>query len=122
MDYEFLAPQRIRFGWGCRREVGRLAAVLGTRAFLVSGSKKLAAGGALDEIEQSLRDAGVIPLRLANISREPEVGNVDAAVTTLRSHGAGARFGAGGYGGSAIDLAKAAAASDEHRGESVYVP
>jgi len=121
LDYEFFAPRRIRFGWGCRREVGTLAAALGTRAFVVSGSRTLAAGGALDEIEQSLRDAGVTPLRIANISREPEVADVDEAVATLRRHGirAGDLVLAVG-GGSAIDLAKAAAAlATNSAGESV---
>ncbi len=111
MDYEFFAPQRIRFGWSCRREIGSLTAGLGRRVFLVSGSQTLAAGGALDEIEQSLRDAGLSTIQLTTIRREPEVEDVDAAVKTLRSQGAGPGdvvLGIGG--GSAIDLAKAASA------------
>ena len=32
LDYDFLAPQRIVFGWGRREEVGPLAATLGRRA------------------------------------------------------------------------------------------
>jgi len=111
IDYEFFAPQRIRFGWGSRREAGKLARSLGTRALIVSGSRRLAAGGLIDEIEASLREAGVTPLRFASISREPEVGDVDDAVTRLRALKAGPGdlvLAIGG--GSAIDLAKAAAA------------
>ncbi len=32
LNYEFLAPQKIVFGWGRRREVGVLARRLGSRA------------------------------------------------------------------------------------------
>jgi alcohol dehydrogenase class IV len=119
--YDFIAPQKIVFGWGRRREVGTLAAVLGRRAFLVEGSRTLAANGTLAEIVDLLGAAGVEVVRLAAITREPEVADVDAAVARLRSD----RAGPGDIlvavgGGSAIDLAKAAAALATNReGDSV---
>ncbi len=33
LSYDFLAPPRIVFGWGRRREVGMLGRTLGRRAF-----------------------------------------------------------------------------------------
>lgn len=110
-SYNFLAPPRIAFGWRRRHEAGALAQTLGTRAFLVTGSRTLESQGTLAEISESLRQAGVEPVPVASISREPLVEDVDGAVAVLR------RLGAGGGdlvlavgGGSAIDLAKAAAA------------
>ncbi|MEX2120489.1 MAG: iron-containing alcohol dehydrogenase [Pirellulales bacterium] len=111
LAYDFLAPGRIVFGWGRRREAGRLAAKLGRRAFLVEGSRTLRANGVLDELAAALRAQGVEPVPLAMSTREPQVEDVDDAAACLRDAGAsqGDLLLAIG-GGSAIDLAKAAAA------------
>ena len=54
MTYDLLLPRRIVFGWGRRREVGDWAATLGRRAWIVSGSRTLAAKGELDELAAHL--------------------------------------------------------------------
>ena len=41
MRFDFVAPARTLFGWGRRAEVGPLAASLGRRAWLVTGSRTL---------------------------------------------------------------------------------
>jgi alcohol dehydrogenase class IV len=121
LSYEFFAPGRIVFGWGRRAETGTLAASLGRRAFIVCGSRTLFATGVFDELTQFLDEAGVQSVQLATVSREPEVDDVDAVVNSLREHDAGdgdLLLAVGG--GSAIDLAKAAAALATNRhGESV---
>ncbi|MGE5194024.1 MAG: iron-containing alcohol dehydrogenase [Deltaproteobacteria bacterium] len=111
MTFDFVAPSRIVFGWGRRREAGGLARSLGRRAFIVCGSRTLELSGVIHEIIESLRDAGVESIRTEMISREPLVEDVDRSVASLRKH----RAGAGDLllaigGGSAIDLAKAAGA------------
>lgn len=108
--YDFLTPRKIVFGWGKRAELGRLAASLGRRAWIVSGSRTLECNGTLDQLREYLTDAGVAAEHLLTISREPEVADVDHAVAGLRGHvGAGDMVIAVG-GGAAIDLAKAVAA------------
>ncbi|MBC7815566.1 MAG: iron-containing alcohol dehydrogenase [Planctomycetaceae bacterium] len=109
--YDFFAPQRIVFGWGRRSEIGTLAKSLGSRAFVISGSRTLDANGTLDELCRSLTNSGVTVERLATQTREPEVADVDVATTRLRDIGlqAGDMLIAIG-GGSAIDLAKAVSA------------
>ncbi len=111
MHYDFFAPPRIVFGWGRRVEIGSLAKSLGTRAFVVSGSRTLDSNGILDDLCRSLRAAGVAVERLTTQTREPEVADVDFAVARLREIGTrdGDLIIAIG-GGSAIDLAKAVAA------------
>ena len=91
--------------------VGGLARSLGKRAFVVCGSRTLERNGALGEIVQSLRAAGVDTVPVETISREPLVEDVDRSVSFLRENfaGAGDLLVAIG-GGSAIDLAKAAGA------------
>ncbi|MBI2825349.1 MAG: iron-containing alcohol dehydrogenase [Planctomycetia bacterium] len=110
--YDFLPPPRIVFGWGRRREVGAIARTLGDRrAFLVLGSRTLAGSGVMQEIEQSLYDAGLQPLQATTISREPEIDDVDHLVRWLREeHATRDDVLVAIGGGSAIDLAKAAGA------------
>lgn len=116
LSYDFVAPSRIVFGWGRRSEAGRLARELGRRAFVVCGSRTLEASGAIEELLAGLRSVGLEVVRLGTISHEPLVSDVDEA--TGRLHQAGVRDGdlllAIG-GGSAIDLAKAAAALATNR-------
>ncbi|MBN2022881.1 MAG: iron-containing alcohol dehydrogenase [Pirellulales bacterium] len=116
LDYDFLAPGRIVFGWGRRREVGALAAELGRRAWIVRGSRTLKRQGLIEEIGQTLRAARVEPIELETLSREPEVADVDRASAELIDRGAapGDLLLAVG-GGAAIDLAKAVAAMVTNR-------
>ena len=109
--YDFFAPNRIVFGWGRRTEIGTIARSLGTRAFMVSGSRTLDGNGTLDELSRWMESAGVTVERLATQTREPEVADVDATVARLRESAVrdGDLVVAVG-GGSAIDLAKAVAA------------
>jgi alcohol dehydrogenase class IV len=111
LNYDFLAPPKIVFGWGRRREAGLLARELGRRAFVVCGSRTLDTSGELNNVLASLTREGVATIRLANISHEPEVADVDRAFGRVAEEGAGEGdlvLAIGG--GSAIDLAKAAAA------------
>lgn len=121
LDYEFLAPPRIVFGWGKRRELGTLAQTLGRRAFAVLGSRTLHRHGVWAELAKNLQAAGVEPILTHILSHEPEVADVDHLAATLRkNHAKAGDFLLGIGGGAAIDLAKAAAAlvTNTH-GESV---
>jgi alcohol dehydrogenase class IV len=109
--YDFVAPQRIVFGWGRRREAGVLARSLGRRAFLICGAPVLTEGGVLGQIAEALRAEGVEAVFLETIVREPEVEDVDRVAGVVRTAG----LRAGDFilaigGGAAIDLGKAVAA------------
>ncbi|MSU76913.1 MAG: iron-containing alcohol dehydrogenase [Gemmataceae bacterium] len=111
LDYEFLSPQRIVFGWGRRRELGDIAKTLGQRAFVVLGSRTLERNGSWAELRQRLSDGGITTELLPILSREPTIADVDSVTSYLRSQ----RAGPGDFllaigGGASIDLAKAAAA------------
>ncbi|MCC7086454.1 MAG: iron-containing alcohol dehydrogenase [Pirellulales bacterium] len=114
--YDFLAPPRMVFGWGRRREMGRFAASLGRRAFVVSGSTALERKGILAEVLETVAAAGIEGLHVASLSREPEVADVDRLAADLVENNVGrGDFVIGIGGGSAIDLAKAAAAMATNR-------
>ncbi len=110
-SYDFLSPRQILFGVGRWNETARLAATLGRRAFVVLGSRTLAARGFGDELARLLAEQGVESVPLDFRGHEPEVADVDRATRELRGHGIreGDLLVAVG-GGSAIDLAKAVAA------------
>ncbi len=110
-SYDFLAPSRIAYGWGRWREVGPLAAAVGSRAWIVSGSRSLESAGIVAELHDVLREHRVEPRSLAIAEGEPTVPVVDAAAARLRALGVQASdmiVAIGG--GSAIDLGKALAA------------
>ena len=113
MQYDYLSPRRIVFGWGRRAEAGTIGASLGRRAFLVRGkSGKRAAA----ELADSLSNEGVELVELATLDHEPEVQDVDRASARLHELGAGqGDFLIGLGGGSALDLAKASAAMATNR-------
>ena len=115
-SFDFIAPQRIVFGWGRRREVGQWARTLGRRAWLVCGRQWDPTGAMMAEIAASLRAEGIEPVPLTTLSHEPEVADVDRAAAELR----GRDLGEGDFllavgGGAVIDLAKAAAAMATNR-------
>ncbi len=111
LDYDFVAPRRIIFGWGRRREVGELGRTLGSRAFMICGSRTLMDAGVADEISERLRAEGVEPVSVEVISHEPEVNDVDRVAAEFRQRKVAADdFILAVGGGAAIDLAKAVSA------------
>jgi alcohol dehydrogenase class IV len=110
MQYDFLTPGRVLFGWGRRRELPEIVQGVGSRALLVTGARALEKSGAITELLASLESAGLSARLLGRSSGEPTVSEVDALVARLRQEGvqAGDVIVAVG-GGSAIDLAKAVA-------------
>jgi alcohol dehydrogenase class IV len=111
ISYEFVAPRRIVFGWGRRRQVGELAKTLGRRALIVCGSQFFVDQGILDALSGSLRASGVEPVFVGLLTHEPEVDDVDRAAAQVRAERptVGDMVLAIG-GGAAIDLGKAIAA------------
>lgn len=117
--YDFLAPQQIIFGWGRRRELPQAVQANARRAFVVSGSRTLERQGVLSDLIDDIARQGVDCQHIATISHEPEVSDVDQLVADLIQQQARAGdclLAIGG--GSAIDLAKAAAALVTNRESS----
>jgi alcohol dehydrogenase class IV len=119
LSYDFYAPGRITFGWGRRSELASIVSQYGKRAFVVSGSRTLEASGQLGDLIGQVKSGGFDCEHVTTISHEPEVADVDNLVADLVRRGAGnsdCLVAIGG--GSAIDLAKAAAALVTNRESS----
>jgi len=114
-SYDFVGPRQIVFGWGRRREIGRLAQPIGRRAWMVCGSGTIARSGKLGEIRGLLGEVGIESVELAQLSHEPEVADVDLAAARLSEEFAEGDFLLAVGGGAAIDLAKAVAAMATNR-------
>jgi alcohol dehydrogenase class IV len=121
LNYDFVSPRRVVFGWGKRRDVGILGRTLGKRAFVILGSRQLEARGMFDEVLRWLRQEGIEAVPAGMITREPLVEDVDERVAFLREREPHAGdFVVAVGGGSAIDVAKAAAAlATNVQGDSV---
>ena len=87
LSYDFVAPGRIVFGWGRRREIGQLACQIGRRAWIVCGSNTIARRGLLHEIRDLLHDDMVESVELLRLAHEPEVADVDLAVEQVADAG-----------------------------------
>lgn len=114
--FNFLAPSKIVFGCGRREEIGRWAKDLGRRVLVICGSRTLAASGEVERLTDRLKDEGIEVRPLDDISHEPLVEDVDRCLKRLTAIAAGeGDFILAIGGGSAIDLAKAAAALVNNR-------
>ena len=103
MVFEFATPPRIIFGAGKLREIGPLAAALGRRALVVTGSSSTRAAPLLDALT-----AAAVAYVTFPVSGEPTTDLVRQGVRQARDAGCDMVIGIGG--GSVIDAGKAIAA------------
>ena len=99
-------PTRIRFGRGTRQQLGATAATYGSRIGLVTG-RTMAGGPMADEISRLFDEAGLSVATRVVAATEPDTIAVSAAIEAMTDAGVDVVVAIGG--GSAIDLAKAAA-------------
>lgn len=110
MRFEFATSNRVLFGEGTHVEVGPLAAEMGSRALVVTGSHPQRAQGVLE----SLQKADVFHM-VFSVPHEPTIPLIEEGVEVVRSEGCDVLVGVGG--GSALDAAKALAALSVNPGE-----
>jgi len=103
MQFEFVSAGRILFGAGTVRQAAPMAAELGRKAMLVTGSDPGRAAGLLT----SLVEKGIVALTFA-VSGEPTLDTARQATTAARDARCDLVIGFGG--GSALDIGKIVAA------------
>ncbi len=106
MGFEFSTASRIVFERGSVKKLPALCAGIGRRFIVVAGGS-VRKSGVLDALAQGLKKQGLECIAFERASGEPTVAAVDEAVRAGLDAGADAIIGIGG--GSAMDIAKAAA-------------
>jgi alcohol dehydrogenase class IV len=110
MRFDFATSDRIIFGEGTLSEVGDIAADLGGKALIVTGSGSVPIKGLQSALEQSGIDIAVF-----RVEAEPDIPTVQAAIRLAKKAGCDLVIGYGG--GSTLDTAKAVAAMVTNPGE-----
>ena len=105
---EFRTPGKFIFGVGALSALGEEARRLGARAILVTGRRAMAEAGVTRRCLAILAAAGVDAQLFDQVEPEPDVTTVDRCRQAVREHRAQILIGLGG--GSAMDVAKVAAA------------
>lgn len=100
---KFVAPELV-FGVDARFMAGRYAANLGIKRALLATDTNVIAAGWTEDVEESLRDAGVEFHRFTDISPNPRDREVAAGAAHYREHDCDSIVAVGG--GSVIDCAK----------------
>lgn len=103
MRFEFATATRILFGQGTFKEAAPLAALLGRRALIVTGSTSDHAASLIEQMTSQQIEATTF-----KVSGEPSSETVQAGLKTARENRCEVIIGLGG--GSAIDTGKAIAA------------
>ncbi len=108
----FMVPRKIISGVGSLERLGDEAAGLGTHALLVTGRDALRKAGLERRARGLLEAAGVKVTQCAGVTPDPTVAQADEARDLGRSSQCDLVVGLGG--GSALDVAKAAAGMMHH--------
>lgn len=107
-NFSYYSPTRVVFGRDTHRQVGRLASDNGAgRALVVYGSRRAEESGLLGQVEESLREADVEPVRFGGVVPNPRLSDVRRAIELGRDEDVDFLIAVGG--GSVIDTAKAVA-------------
>ncbi|MEO1440341.1 MAG: iron-containing alcohol dehydrogenase [Chloroflexota bacterium] len=110
MAFEFVTANRIIFGAGKLADLAAIAAELGTRALIVTGSNSERARPLLDILE-----AAGLAVHTLSVAKEPTIQNARDGAELVSVQGVDVVFGFGG--GSAIDAGKAIAALATNGGD-----
>lgn len=106
----------IVFGAGSLAQAPTFAARYGKRCLLVTGTHSLARSGQLAKLEESLQNLGIASTHFT-VDGEPDLALADACTRMARENQCDVVLAIGG--GSAIDVAKAAAALATNGGEAL---
>ena len=118
--FETAPVPRFTSGAGARHQIGALALGLAGKGacVLLVADLGLKATGAINDVRDSLKKAGLKTAVFSDFSPDPTIAKTDAAADVARARGASVVVGLGG--GSALDLAKSVAGIAGAKKSAVY--
>lgn len=106
--FHYQLPTEIVFGEGCIAEIGQLARKVGLHGPLIVTDRGVRATGIVDRVEAALADSGVSAGIFDAVTSDPRTSTVEEVRDRIVERDHDGTIGIGG--GSALDVAKAAAA------------
>jgi 1,3-propanediol dehydrogenase/alcohol dehydrogenase len=113
-SFQFYLPTRVYFGKGTIGKVGEEAKKLGKRALVVTGGKSARRMGALQKVEDSLKNMGIKTILFEGVEANPCLETIERAADLTKAKKCQIIVGLGG--GSPMDAAKGIAVSSTNPG------
>ena len=104
--HSFFSPNRVLFGIGASREIGKEAKALGGTKGLIVTDPGVVNSGLVSSLRTSLEEAGMKVFLFDRVEPEPSASLVDESAQLTKENGVDVVIGVGG--GSSLDIAKGA--------------
>ncbi len=104
--HSIISPNRILFGIGASREIGKEAKVLGGTKALIVTDPGVVKSGLVSSLRMNVEEAGLKVFLFDRVEPEPSASLVDESVQLAKENGVDVVIGIGG--GSSLDIAKGA--------------
>ncbi|MGZ3494296.1 MAG: iron-containing alcohol dehydrogenase [Thermodesulfobacteriota bacterium] len=104
--HSFFSPNRVLFGIGASREIGKEAKVLGGTKVLIVTDPGVVNSGLVSSLRANLEEAGMKVFLFDRVEPEPSASLVDESAQLTKENGVDVVIGVGG--GSSLDIAKGA--------------
>jgi hypothetical protein len=115
LDFSFISPTQFAFGKETQHKAGAFCRAYGTKVLLHYGGGSVIRSGLLDQIRESLRQAGVACVELGGVQPNPRDTLVYEGIALCRRENVDVILAVGG--GSVIDSAKAIALGVPYAGD-----
>jgi len=104
--HSFFSPNRVLFGIGASREIGKEAKALGGTKVLIVTDSGVVNSGLVASLRTNLEEAGMKGFLFDRVEPEPSASLVDESAQLAKENGVDVVIGVGG--GSSLDIAKGA--------------
>jgi alcohol dehydrogenase class IV len=104
--HSFFSPNRVLFGIGASREIGKEAKALGGTKVLIVTDSGVVNSGLVASLRTNLEEAGMKVFLFDRVEPEPSASLVDESAQLAKENGVDVVIGVGG--GSSLDIAKGA--------------
>ena len=104
--HSFFSPNRVLFGIGASREIGKEAKALGGTKVLIVTDPGVVNSGLVASLRTNLEEAGMKVFLFDRVEPEPSASLVDESAQLAKENGVDVVIGVGG--GSSLDIAKGA--------------